>query len=140
MTDNGFNMAIDPEDDDMQRVLVKRLKSRYSDETADFSDEELLSIVKKCLNKCASLEIFSEKDIFRFIALSVLITTEQMKSRLIEGVFKRILANLDWSSKKRLDFLYKHVVGRFVSQNEIDFGEGFIPDYPETQNGDNTPE
>jgi hypothetical protein len=31
---------------------------------------------------------------------------------------------------KKLDFLYKHVVGRPVSPNEPDFGPGFVPPSP----------
>jgi hypothetical protein len=112
------------------RSLVKRLQGRYPAQTRDIDPAELLRRTREALALCPALEITDEKDVFRFIALSVLITDEQKRSKLVEGVTRRILANLDWDSEKRLDFLYKHLVGRPVSPDEMDFGPTFIPGPP----------
>jgi hypothetical protein len=106
---------------------VKRLQGRYPEQTRDLDPVELLMRVRESLVLCPSLEITEEKDIFRFLALSVLLTPEQKKSKLVEGVTRRILSNLDWDGTRRLDFLYKRLVGRPVSPNEMDFGPNFIP-------------
>lgn len=111
--------------DDM--LLVKRLQGRYPEQTHGLTEKELLRRVREALAAAPALEITEEKDVFRFVALSVLLTPEQKASKLVEGVLRRILANVDWEGEKRLDFLYKHLVGRGVSPNEMDFGPNFIP-------------
>jgi hypothetical protein len=116
--------------DQEQERWVKRLQGRYPEQTRVLDPAELLRRVRESLALCPPLEITEEKDIFRFLALSVLLTPEQKKSTLVEGVMRRILSNLDWDGTRRLDFLYKHLVGRPVSQNEMDFGPNFIPGPP----------
>ena len=106
---------------------VKRLQGRYPEQTRGVDPAELRQRIREALAVCPALELTEEKDLFRFIALSVLLSPEQKKSRLVEGVMRRILANLDWDGAKRLDFLYKHLVGRPVSPDELDFGPSFIP-------------
>ena len=109
-------------------LLARRLQGRYPAELANVSDEAVQEVVRAALGACASLEIESEQDQFRFAALSVLISPEQKQSTLVRGVVQRILRNLDWPATKRLDFLYQHIVGRPVSKAEPDFGPGFAPD------------
>lgn len=114
-----------PGHDDM--LLLKRLQGRYLEQTQNVPETELLRRVRESLAVVPALEITDERDIFRFVALSVLLAPEQKASKLVEGVMHRILSNLDWDSGKRLDFLYKHLVGRPVSPNEMDFGPAFVP-------------
>jgi hypothetical protein len=92
-----------------------------------FSEAYLHQIVRRALKKCVSLLIEDEKDVFRYIALFVLLTPEQRVSRLVQGTVIRVLTNLSWGSRQRLDFIYRHVVGRPVSANEMDFGPLFVP-------------
>ncbi len=106
---------------------VKRIQGRYPEQACIIDLAELRQRVREALVLCPALVITEEKDVFRFIALGVLVTSEQKRSKLVEGVVRRILGNLDWESSKRLDFLYKHLVGRPVSPDEIDFGPTFIP-------------
>lgn len=110
-----------------EMLLVKRLQGRYPEQTHGLPEKELLRRVREALAVAPALEITEEKDVFRFVALSVLLTPEQKTSKLVEGVLRRILANVDWEGEKRLDFLYKHLVGRAVSPNEMDFGPNFVP-------------
>jgi hypothetical protein len=85
-------------------------------------------LVRAYLPLREALSIEEDKDVMRFLGLGLLITPEQRRSPLIEGVVRRILAAPDWEADKKLDFLYEHVVGRPVSPNEPDFGPGFVPD------------
>ena len=84
-------------------------------------------MVKASLSTCGTLRIADESDVLRYVALRILLTPQQKASRLIQGVLVRILSHPDWSSQKRLDFVYKHVVGRPVSPREQDFGRDFPP-------------
>jgi len=106
---------------------VRRIEGRYPEETRSIERAELIRRVHEGFALGPTLEITDEKDMLRFIALGILMTEEQKRSKLIEGVVRRILANLDWDAEKRLDFLYKHVVGRPVSPDEPDFGVQFLP-------------
>jgi hypothetical protein len=110
-------------------LWVRRLQWRYPTQTKMIVEAKLAAMVQEALSSCKALEIADEKEVFRFVALRVLLTQEQRQSPLIQGVLVRILSNLDWDSKKRLDFIYKHVVGRPVSSDEIDFGKDFAPTF-----------
>ena len=108
-------------------LWVKRLRWCYPKQTREIEDSKLLELVQTALPFCEPLQITDENDILRFLALSFLITPEQKQSHLIEGTVRRTLSNLDWDSKKRLNFIYKHVIGRPVSPNEMNWGEFFVP-------------
>ncbi len=108
-------------------IWVKRLRARYPVHAGRFTDAELEEMVRAALNACPLLHITETRDVFRLIALRVLITQEQKQSKLIEGALLRILCNLSWNPKKRLDFVYKHIINRPVSTEEPDFGPTFIP-------------
>ena len=121
---------IDLTDSEIQQQFVNRLCSRYRFETANHSGQHILSIVQKAFAGCVALEIYGKKEIYRFLALSILLTSDQLSSPLIEGVLKRIIGNTDWSDKKRLDFLYTHLIGRSDRSDDTDFGDGFVPQHP----------
>ena len=106
-------------------LWLRRVQWRYPKETRAMDEAQILEMIKEALSTCLRLEIIDEKDILRYVALRVLLTPEQKQSSLIAGVLLRILSNLDWDSKKRLDFVYKHVVGRPVSKKETDFSKFF---------------
>ncbi|MEY4508565.1 MAG: hypothetical protein RLZZ450_687 [Pseudomonadota bacterium] len=109
-------------------LWVLRLKGRFPDQTRELTTQELQRRVKVLLSLCEPLQIEDEHDVLRFIALLVVqLTPEQRNSKLIEGVVRRVLAAEDWDAEKRLDFLYEHVVGRPVSEDEPDLGPTFVP-------------
>jgi hypothetical protein len=116
--------------DDPTKALVwtKKLQERYPEESAKISEFRLLEMVRESRGTCEGLQINNENDVLRYIALRVLVTPQQRESRLIQGVLIRTLSYLDWSSEQRLDFIYKHIVGRQVAQDEMDFGSSFVPE------------
>lgn len=119
------NPALPSEEEELR--WVKRLQGRYPEHTRGIDPEELRQRVREAFALNPTLEITEEKDAFRLIALSVLLTPEQKRSTLAQGVMQRVLAHLDWDATQRLDFLYKHLIGRPVSSKEMDFGPNFIP-------------
>jgi hypothetical protein len=106
---------------------VHRVEWRYPKESNELNAAQLRQAVQEALASCAPLEIDNDYDIFRFVALRVLLTPEQTQSHLIQGAVVRTLSNLDWDCTKRLDFVYKHIVGRAVLFPETDFGRDFAP-------------
>ena len=86
----------------------------------------LKSVVREGLKLCAPLTIRNPQDVLRFLALSIFITPEQKMSPLIERVIRLVLGNTDFSARRRLNFLYKHVVGRSPPNPEPDFGPWFV--------------
>lgn len=122
----------DPGDEEQSQaqppaVWVKRLRARYPGQTQGLDDARLEAVVREALTACIMLEIIEERDIFRAIALRVLLTPEQRQSKLIKGALLRIMCNLEWDAKKRLDFVYRHIVGRSASPDEPDIGPSFVP-------------
>ena len=108
-------------------LWAKRLRARYPDQTRELDDAQLEEVVRAALAACAPLEITETPDVFRTIALRVLVTPEQKQSKLVEGTLLRIMCNRAWSPKKRLDFVYKHLIGRSVAKDETNFGSAFVP-------------
>jgi hypothetical protein len=108
-------------------ALVDELRFRYRKESACHTQAQLSDMVGQSLAASQQLNINEKADIFRAVALRVLITPEQRNSPIILGSLIRIITNLKWSSKQRLDFIYKHLVGRTVSSNKPDFGTSFVP-------------
>jgi len=115
------------EDVPVELSWVRRLQWRYPQQTSTVNEAQLVEMVRAALSTCPTLLIVDDRDIFRYLALSVLLTSTQKQSPLIQGVLVRILSKLDWDGKKRLDFVYRHVVGRPVSPQEAEFGMFFPP-------------
>jgi hypothetical protein len=112
---------------EVEQLWTRRLRARFPDQTRGIEAGKLERLVRNSLPLCGPLAIEEDKDILRFLGLAVLVTPEQRRSPLIEGVVRRILSNPDWEAGKRLDFLYKHIVGRPVSPDEPDLGPSFVP-------------
>lgn len=121
------SVEADPEEEALVLRWVRCIEGRHPEEAKALGEAELRTVVRQSLAIAPQLEIEEERDVARFIALAVLLTPEQKRSRLVEGVMRRVLAHFDWDATKRLDFLHRHLVRRPVSPNEIDFGPGFLP-------------
>lgn len=117
----------DPQDPAARALYRDRLRGRYPEQTRGISAESLDALVADALAVCRPLQIESSRDVFRFLALSVLITPQQKASTFLGQVTRRILAHTDWPAEQRLDFIYKHVVGRLPPSPEPDFGPWFVP-------------
>lgn len=109
------------------QTWVKRIRARHPLESRYLTSEQLEASLSGWLGLIEPLQIHEHQDQVRFLSLSVLLTSEQRRSKLVEGVLKRIMSNLDWEPKQRLDFVYKHLVGRRIAPNEEDFGPKFVP-------------
>ena len=107
--------------------LVNRLCAQYPTESAKFGHDRLEEMVQQSLAATAGLAINDPEDVFRYAALRVLLTPAQRQSPLLYGTTARILSNLGWDAKHRLDFIYRHVIGRSVSAHELDLGKNFVP-------------
>lgn len=117
-----------PPDVALVQRWVRRMQARHPEQAEAFGEEALRMAVVHALALTPRLEIEEERDVARFLALALLLTPEQKRSRLVEGVMRRVLAHLEWDASKRLDFLHEHLVGRPVSSDEMDFGPRFVPD------------
>ena len=118
---------VHPDDPEVQKLYFQRLRGRYPKETAALASNRLMEIVRVSLKKCPPLRIRKPYDVLRFLALGVLRTPEQEKSKFLDQVVRQVLESIDsWSAGKRLDFIYKHVVGRPPPNPEPDFGPWFV--------------
>lgn len=122
---------IRPDNPEEQMLYVRRVRARYPKETAGVDPDRLQELVREGLRSCPPLCIRRPIDVLRFLALSFFITPEQKKSKLLDAAIRRVLGAVeDWSAGKRLDFIYKHVVGRPPPHPEPDFGPWFVETPP----------
>lgn len=105
----------------------RRIRSRYPKESDRLTIQEMEESMAGWVSLLGPLELNEHEDQVRFLALCVLLDRQHQQSKLIQGVLKRVMSNFEWSPKRRLDFVYKHLVGRAVSASEEDFGPKFVP-------------
>jgi hypothetical protein len=123
MSDGETFPPLNPEDPGQQALYLTRLRWRYPKETGTVTEARLLEVVREGLKLCVPLHINDPKEILRFLALSLLLTPAQKRSALLRAVLYRVVkAYSNWGAKKRLDFIYKYVVGRAPPDPEPDFG------------------
>jgi hypothetical protein len=113
--------------DDEIRRWAARVRARHPQQAARYTPEQLERSMAGWYGLLDTLGIEEHEDRVRFLALAVLLTPEQRASRLVNGVLRRTMANTDWEPSQRLDFVYKHLVGRPVAPDEEDFGPTFVP-------------
>ncbi len=108
-------------------LWVARVRARYPRESARYTPAQLADSMVGWVDLLDPLGLEEHEDRVRFLALSVLLTPEQRRSRLVNGVIRRVMGNTDWEPGQRLDFIYKHLVDRPVSPDEEEFGPAFVP-------------
>lgn len=129
MSDEENFTALKPGDQEQQMTYLRQLQWRYPEETSKIDENRLMEIVRHGLHLCPPLRIDDPKEIVRFLALSVLLTPGQKRSALICTVVLRVMmAVQEWRATKRLNFVYKFVIGRAPPALEPDFGPWFILD------------
>jgi hypothetical protein len=119
-----------PDDEEEQRLYLRRLRARHPAETAGAVDARLLDAVRDGLRLCLAYQIRIPRDVVRLLALNILLTPVQRRSRFLTAVTRCVLADTEKPSRARLDFVYKHVVGRPPPDPEPDFGPWFVEQPP----------
>jgi hypothetical protein len=120
---------LDPDDPEVQRHYLRKLQWRYPQETCACDQIALESAVREGLKLCSPLRINDPKEILRFLAMIILLDPAQKRSVLLTNVVYRVLVATGlWGARKRLNFIYKFVVGRTPPDPEPDFGVWFIAD------------
>jgi hypothetical protein len=115
-----------PDDPEEQRLYLRRLRGRYHAETAGADETRLLGAVRDGLLLCLTYQIRSPREVIRLLALDLLFTPAQKQTTFLTAVTRSILFEVERPSRKRLDFIYKHVVGRPPPNPEPDFGPWFV--------------
>jgi len=122
---------VHPDDPEEQESYFRRLRGRYPNETAGMNPNHLMQAVREALSRCPSLLIRKPRDVLRFLALVVIFAPKQDESKFLSTVIRRVVNAIDdWTATKRLDFIYKHVVGRPPPNPEPDFGPWFVEAVP----------
>jgi hypothetical protein len=112
----------------LQRYL-EELRGRFPGETRSVDQDALRATVHEALKLCPPLRINDPEEIRRLISLAVLLTPAQKQSPFLQTVVYRVLMALaTWGARKRLNFIYKLVVGRPPPESEPDFDVWFIAD------------
>jgi len=114
---------VHPDDPEEVESYVRKLRGRYPNETAWMDPDQLVQPVREALGRCPALFIRKPRDVLRYLALVVVFAPKLNESKFLGAVIRRVLyAVEDWTATKRLDFIYKHVVGRPLPDPEPDFG------------------
>jgi len=121
---------VKPDDAEEQLLYLHRLRGRYPAETARVDEAQLSAAVREGLQQCLAYQVRSPGEVLRLLALDMLITPEQKKSKFLTAVSRSILSDTMHLSRKRLDFIYKHIVRRPAPNPEPDFGPWFVEPHP----------
>jgi hypothetical protein len=120
---------VQADDPAVLQQCLKELRWRYPEETGAVDGSALEAAIREGLKLCPTLRINDLKEVRRFLALTFLLTPAQKKSPLLGTVVYRIVMALAyWGARKRMNFIYKFVVGRPPPEVEPDFGTWFIAD------------
>ncbi|MDY6993887.1 MAG: hypothetical protein SVR94_14970 [Pseudomonadota bacterium] len=114
----------------LERQLMNRLRAHYPTQTHTLSDGQLLGQVQNAIAAGETIKITEVDDIFRLMSLPYVLSPAQQNSPLIKGVAIHILDNLEWSGKKRLNFIYKHLVNRSPATEERVLSQLLLPQSP----------
>lgn len=117
---------VNPDNPKEQLYYYRRLKAKYRKQTANLSDDRLKTIVREGLKLCVNSEIRDPQDVLRFLALTLILTPEQKESEFLKNIIRLLLGHTDFSAKRRLNMIYKHVAGRLPPSPEPDFGPWYI--------------
>ncbi|MDY6993888.1 MAG: hypothetical protein SVR94_14975 [Pseudomonadota bacterium] len=90
--------------------MMQQVRYKLKDNT--LSEQELLYIVKEGVEIANKLDIHEQRNIRRFILLQFAFSRQQLKSHSIRKTLTNILTYQAWNEDKRLDFIYKNLVGR----------------------------
>jgi hypothetical protein len=96
-------------DGDLIRIF-KFLKYKLRNRAIE--EQELLRTIEESLEVAKQLDIADEKEVIRFIELQFNFSKFQLQSQFIQEALVHTLANVEWSAKKRLDFIDEQILDR----------------------------
>ena len=111
-------------------AMVVTLKQRYGQRLERQDDDRLARYIDDCRAAAAAAGIEDPNDVLRFIALRFELSPQQQASPLISAAAVRVLGIHQWSSRKRLDFIYKHLINRPPPKDERAFATLLAPYIP----------
>jgi hypothetical protein len=88
-----------------------RLRSAFPELLANVTRDALKQVTRQDVEAASGLDIEDEADVWRFVCLRYRMGSRRA-SPLHMGVVGEVLQNLDWSAKKRLDFIDHYVLSR----------------------------
>lgn len=92
--------------------LAAAVRQRHPDGTASVGDDALERFVREGIDAAAMLGLTDDGQVLRFVCLPLALSPAQRTSPLIQALTTRVLGRTEWDGRKRLDFIYRHVVPR----------------------------
>lgn len=113
-------------DDPQERLrYFWRLRASFGRECATIDDDQLNRLIQVKVPLSNLLDIKEPNEVVRFLALFFMITEEQRASNFLMQVYRQVITNTDVSARRRLNFVFRHLVGRPPPLHEPDFGGWF---------------
>jgi hypothetical protein len=95
--------------------LAAAVRQRHPDGTSHLSDDALGVFVREGIAAAATLGLTDEAEALRFMCLPLVLSPPQRRSLMIQSLATRVLDRTEWDGRKRLDFIYRHLVPRTPS-------------------------
>lgn len=95
--------------------LAAAVRRRYPERTRGLTDDALAAFVRQGIDAAATLGVTDEGDVLRFMCLPLALSPEQRASQMIQALAVSVLDRTEWDGRKRLDFIYRHLVPRTPS-------------------------
>lgn len=95
--------------------LVAAIRRSHPDRTSNVSDDALERFVREGIQAAATLGLADDGLVLRFMCLPLVLSPEQRTSPMIHALATRVLDRTEWEGRKRLDFIYRHLVPRTPS-------------------------
>lgn len=119
-------LDVRPDDPEEQERYLQRFRGRYAKEITGLPADRIEEAVREQMKQCPILRVRDPRDVLRFLELRILVAPSQASSPFLQAVTARVLGAVDdWSATKRLDFIFRHVVGRQAPVPEPDYGPWF---------------
>jgi hypothetical protein len=110
-------MSDDAMNDNALRVasLAAAVRRSDPDRANQVSDDALEAFVREGIGAAATLGITDDGDVLRFMCLPLVLSPAQRSSLMIQTLATKVLDRTEWVGRKRLDFIYRHLVPRTPS-------------------------
>lgn len=107
--------------------LAVAVRRSHPDRTNHVSDTALEGFVREGIEAAATLGITDDDDVLKFMCLPLALSPEQKASAMIQALAARVLDRTEWDGRKRLDFIYRHLVIRTPSPESESYLQPLFP-------------